>query len=168
MVDMTSWNSRPPNKDEGMIVTVVEEMASGSKHKTEPAPRFNMKEGSRRETILLVEDSPVMEEFYRRMLEGNSYSVLTTDEGKSAVDCAANNRVRLILIDDGGHVRNALRIAKQLRAEPRTSTIPVLMMLPIDTFRRLRSKIKPYVDMCIPKTFTSSILMPSLQSLLSS
>ncbi len=168
MVDMTGWNSLPPNKDDAMIVSIVEEMTSGKKHRTAPAPRFRIKECTRKETILLIEDSPVMKKFYRRMLERNSYSVLTADEEKSAVNFATKNRVRLILIDDAGHARKAMRIAKQLRKEPRISAIPVLMMLPIDTFKRLRTRIKPYVDMCIPKTFTSSILMPSLQSLLSS
>ena len=167
--DIETRNSFPPDKnDKALIVSMVEEITSGKKHKSAPAPRFQLKENVKREEILLLEDSPVMRNFYKRMLENNSFSVCTAGEEKSSVDLAGKNRPRLILIDDGGNARKALRVAKELHKDTRTTAIPVLMMLPIDTFRRLRRKITPYVDMCIPKTFTASVLMPSLQSLLSS
>ena len=168
-LDIETRDSFPPDKnDEALIVSVVEEITSGKKHKSAPVPRFQLKEDVKREEILLLEDSPVMRNFYKRMLENNCFSVYTADEEKSSVDFAGRNRPRLILIDDGGNTRKALKVAKELRRNTRTSAIPVLMMLPIDTFRRLRRKITPYVDMCIPKTFTASVLMPSLHSLLSS
>ena len=84
------------------------------------------------------------------------------------MDIAAGRNPRLILVDDEGCPRKALRLARQLKNNARTKVIPILMMLPIDTFKHARSKIRPYVEMCIPKTFTASVLVASLQSLLSS
>ena len=167
--DIEKMSSLPHDENnESMVVSVVDEIISGKKHETAPGPRFKLRERAKRETILLLDDSPIMKSFYKQMLEKNCFSVLTLGEEMSAVDFAAKNKPRLILVDDGGHSPKALRVAKQLCKDERTSSIPVLIMLPVDTFPTLRSKIKQYVDMCIPKTFTASILMPSLQSLLSS
>ena len=155
-------------KSEELIISVVEELASKKKHETSSSPRFNVKSTLRKSEILLVEDSPIMRNFYRKMLESNSFSVCVASEGDSAIDSAASNRPRLVLIDDAGLPREAEKMAKKFRNNQQTRGIPLLLMLPADVFRHQHRKVEPFVDMCIPKTFTSSILMPSLQSLMSS
>ena len=160
--------SEKEEKSRDLIVAVVEEHTSAKPHRPKPSPRFDLDKETAQMDILLVEDSPIMTRFYRRMLEKNYFCVTTAQEEKSAVDFAAKNRPKLILIDDAGRARKAVRIAKQFRDDSRTSSIPLLMMLPVDIFERVRRRIRGRVDMCIPKTFTASVLVPSMQSLLSS
>ena len=150
-----------------LVVSVVEQVTSGKKSVPETQPRLNLNPQQTRDEILLVEDSDIMKKFYERMLR-SYFKISSTDEEESALRAASDRTPRLILIDDGGHTRKSIRLAKKLRSDNRTKGIPVLMMLPIDVFRRARTRVAPYVDMCIPKTFTASVLMPSLQSLLSS
>ena len=159
-----SWN----NKSEGMVLTVVEEMTSCKKSDAETLPLLKPGHKEQINEILLVEDSPIMQDFYRRMLENFSFSVRTMYEDEPAVDFAADSRPRLVLIDDAGKPDEAIKIAKKFRHDSRTSSVPIVLMLPADLFKHFHKKAKYFVDICIPKTFTPAILMPSLQSLLSS
>jgi DNA-binding response OmpR family regulator len=151
-----------------MILTVVEEMISKTKNKAVPLSKKAVQKCNNKRDILLVEDSPILGDFFRNMLERNSYSVCTAVEENDAIDLASTAMPRLVLIDEAGCRQNALRISKRFKNSPGTKDIPLLLMLPADIYRHLRKQVKPYVDMCIPKTFTSTILLSSIQVLLSS
>jgi DNA-binding response OmpR family regulator len=154
------------SSSEAMVLTVVEQMTTAKKTRIKPTLQLKPDESIGNRDILLVEDSPTMKDFYRKMLEQNSYSVCTSTEDELAVDVAANNKPRLVLIDDAGTPHRIIRITRRLRQDARTGNIPILLMLPTDIYKKTHRRIKPFVDMCIPKTFTSAILLSGIQSLL--
>lgn len=78
--------------------------------------------------ILVAEDDPAVAKLYAAYAQSRGHAVLFAQDGAEALDAAAAEQPDLILLDvamprvDG---RDALR---RLKADPRTSAIPVLVI----------------------------------------
>lgn len=151
-----------------MIGIVIDEMTSQTKPNESTEIKSDSHEEMQKREILLVGDSPIMRNFYRKMLESNSFSVYSASDELSAKNYIKRKIPRLVLIDDAGRPNEAEKTVKMLRSGLGKKEIPLLLMLPADVFKNHNNTVKPFVDMCIPKTYTSAILLPSLHSLLSS
>lgn len=156
------------NSDESMVMTVVEEMISSKKPHTIEKTQYEYAHDNLENLILLIEDSPIMRDFYRRILESYSFNVQSINEDLDEINNVNLKNPLLILIDDAGKPDEAIKISEKIRNTGSLKSIPVLLMLPLDIFKHFRKEASKYVDICIPKTFTPAILLPSLQSLLSS
>lgn len=78
--------------------------------------------------VLVADDDEDVRALIEFTLEAAGYQVLTTGDGLSALSLAVQHRPQLILLDVVMPGMNGLDICYELRAKPRTTDIPVLML----------------------------------------
>jgi CheY-like chemotaxis protein len=79
-------------------------------------------------TILLVEDQMDFLAIQKLYLERNGYRVLATGDGAEAVECAREERPHVILMDFSLPRLDGLRATRQLKNDPVTRHIPVVLL----------------------------------------
>ena len=79
-------------------------------------------------TVLVVDDEEAVVEFVSSLLEDIGYRVLRAYDGREALDIARQEHPDLILTDIMMPILNGLELCRQLRANPETSTIPIVFM----------------------------------------
>jgi len=77
--------------------------------------------------ILVVEDDPGMLRLFSRYLDGHGYRVIGIADGRQAVQLAGENRVRLAVVDVVMREIDGWAVLQQLKADPATQHIPVLI-----------------------------------------
>jgi signal transduction histidine kinase len=89
---------------------------------------FPSRTGShRRARILLVDDNADMRDYIRRLLDGE-YEVHALANGREALDRALKNPPDMVLSDIMMPELDGFQLLQALRAEPRTKTLPVILL----------------------------------------
>jgi CheY-like chemotaxis protein len=78
--------------------------------------------------VLIVDDEPDILAMLRDVLEEAGFMVLTAPDGKAALALLAHTPVELVLTDLMMPQLTGLQLAQQLRSDPQTAAIPVLVM----------------------------------------
>lgn len=78
--------------------------------------------------VLIVDDEPIILDMIRAVLEEDGLAVLTARGGNSALEIAQQTLPSLILTDFMMPDMNGIDLARQLRADPRTAAIPLILM----------------------------------------
>ena len=78
------------------------------------------------ELILIVEDNPKNLKLVRDSLQVKGYQTIETETGEEGVRLAHERRPALILMDIQLPGINGVEALRQLRADPMTTTIPVI------------------------------------------
>lgn len=79
-------------------------------------------------TVLLVDDQLQLCGIYTDYLQRHGYRVLTAADGDAAVATAREQAPDVILLDFSMPSRDGLDVARELKSDPRTSDIPIVMM----------------------------------------
>jgi CheY-like chemotaxis protein len=85
-----------------------------------------LSEGTRRNTILIVDDDPDVRDLYQEFLEP-TFDVLTAEHGRDALEQLARTRVDLAIIDVQMPVMNGVELIRAMRADPRWEHLPVIV-----------------------------------------
>jgi CheY-like chemotaxis protein len=80
------------------------------------------------ERILLVEDNAMNLDMLKRRLERRGFEVLVAQDGAEGVRVAVESQPRLVLMDISLPVMDGWEATRQLKAHPRTSGIPILVL----------------------------------------
>ena len=80
-----------------------------------------------RNTILLVEDSKVVQQMYRNKLTFEQFNVLTADNGMEAVKVLSKETPDIILLDLMMPIMDGYKVLQVVKTDPRLSNIPVLV-----------------------------------------
>lgn len=80
-----------------------------------------------RNTILLVEDSKVVQQMYRNKLTFEQFNVLTADNGMEAIKILSKERPDIILLDLMMPVMDGYKVLQVIKTDPKLSAIPVLV-----------------------------------------
>jgi DNA-binding response OmpR family regulator len=80
------------------------------------------------EKILVIDDDKPFRKMVSTMLRRQGYEVLGADNGAEGVALALVQQPNLILCDVNMAGKNGFEVLKELRALPKTSTIPVIIM----------------------------------------
>jgi len=114
--------------------------------------------------ILVVEDSDVIREVMTLLLEGEGYSVISTDRGPDAVQLAQRELPDVVTLDlalAGSDGRDVLR---RLKSDPATARIPIVI---VSAFTEaLQAPDRWYADDVIPKPFEINDLLVRLERLI--
>ena len=81
---------------------------------------------SRKPKLLLVEDTPYLRYAFGRLLRFKGFEVVEAGDGQEALDSIESNMPELIVTDLMMPVMDGIELIRKLRADPRTSKIPVL------------------------------------------
>ncbi|MDP2671800.1 MAG: response regulator [bacterium] len=92
--------------------------------------------------ILFVEDDNIEREAYQHQLEKAGFAISVADTGPKAVDMLGKEEVDLVVLDimipgfDGFHV------LEKIKANPKTTETPVVVLTNLDDDKFLRRAIK--------------------------
>ena len=78
--------------------------------------------------ILVVEDEPSITEVLKYNLERQGYGVITAGDGQTALQRARNIIPELVILDLMIPVIGGLEVCRQLRSDPRTKDVRILML----------------------------------------
>lgn len=78
--------------------------------------------------ILIVDDSPTEIHVLSTILESNGYQVVTADSGESGVSVAKDELPDLVLMDVVMPGLNGFQATRQLKKDPATAHIPVVIV----------------------------------------
>ena len=85
-------------------------------------------------TVLLVDDDYDLLDINRMALEGAGFAVLTADNGEEGFTMATSNKVDVAVLDVMMDTpTEGFLLARQLRQDPRTKHIPLLMLTSVNT-----------------------------------
>jgi CheY-like chemotaxis protein len=79
-------------------------------------------------TILIVEDDELMARLYRKVFNFEGFNVEMAGDGQAGIDKAREAKPSLILLDVMMPRLNGLDALVQLKADPKTKDIPVIML----------------------------------------
>jgi CheY-like chemotaxis protein len=79
-------------------------------------------------SILVVEDNPANQTLIRAVLERDGYRVQIAGSAADAVDCLRESRPSLILMDVGLPDRDGLSLARQIKSENHTASVPIIAL----------------------------------------
>ena len=80
------------------------------------------------DTILVVEDSPVVQHLIRASLASLDLPVLTAADGGSGLELARRHLPSVVLLDIGLPVLDGWQVLAALRADPRTAHLRVVVV----------------------------------------
>ena len=94
------------------------------------------------ELILIVEDNPKNLKLVRDTLQVKGYQTIETETGEEGVRLARERRPALILMDIQLPGINGDEALRQLRADPMTSAVPVIVVTANDSLNNAIASIK--------------------------
>ncbi len=78
--------------------------------------------------ILIIDDSPTELHLFQGMLERGGYETIVADSGEEGIRAAQASRPDCILMDVVMPGMNGFQATRQLTRDPKTSSIPVIMI----------------------------------------
>ena len=115
--------------------------------------------------VLIIDDNQDVRDYVKSLLE-EEYSVIEAANGEEGLKIAIANVPDIIICDVMMPVMDGMECCSRLKAEPRTSHIPVMMLT---AYSMDEQKIKGYecgADSYISKPFSSELLMARLHNLI--
>ena len=85
------------------------------------------------QTILLVEDEPMIQELYKRVIEQAGFMVHTASDGQTGLNEALSKRPELILLDISLPQMNGLEVMKKIREDTWGASAKIIIMTNQDT-----------------------------------
>jgi twitching motility two-component system response regulator PilH len=80
------------------------------------------------DTILVVDDSPTETKLIVSALQSKGYRVITAVDGEDALEKAAKDQPRLMVLDVVMPKKNGYQVCRQIKSSPDTANIKVLML----------------------------------------
>lgn len=149
------------NLKEGAIVMAGQESLTVDNNTDEKSNH----EEKTKEVVLVIDDNQDVRDYVKTLLN-DKYSVIEAGNGSEGLKLAIANVPDIIICDVMMPVMDGMECCRRLKAEPRTSHIPVMMLT---AYSMDEQKIKGYecgADSYISKPFSSELLMARLNNLI--
>jgi two-component system chemotaxis response regulator CheY len=120
-------------------------------------------------SVLIVDDSPVMRKFIRRVAEVSGLDLQEVREasnGREALELLAQRAANLILTDINMPVMDGGALVRSLKADPELRRIPVIVVTTDATSHRMRELLEAGADGYVTKPFGPEQLEAALAGLL--
>ncbi len=125
-----------------------------------------MADADRVAKILVVDDNPDNVELARVVVEGAGYATATAADGIEALECVKASLPDLILLDLMMPRLDGLGVLRELRSNPATSQIPVIMLTAKAAVADRVEGLQRGADDYVPKPFAADELLARIQTLL--
>jgi two-component system phosphate regulon response regulator PhoB len=116
--------------------------------------------------ILILEHDPDLSVDLARSLRDGGYSVVVAADGGEGLRAALAEPPALILIDLLIPATNGLEVCRRLRDDPKTATVPVLLLASRANAEAKAAAQAAGADGCLGRSIVSSELLPRVQALL--
>jgi len=117
--------------------------------------------------ILVVEDEETLLELESILLTSKGYNVEVAMDGKSALELVANMKPDLVLLDIMIPEIDGFEVCRQIKANEATRHIPVVMLTAKKSRDDRVMSEQVGADLYITKPFKTSMVIESIQRLLS-
>jgi len=79
-------------------------------------------------SILLIEDDQFIKDLYETTLDKAGFKVRSAMDGKTGLEMALSGKPDVVLLDVMLPVMNGLEVLKNIRAEEKTETLPIILL----------------------------------------
>ena len=79
-------------------------------------------------TVLICDDSLVLRELVRAVLEPGEYEIVEAEDGHQSLELARSRRPDLVLLDVMMPGQSGLGVLRQIRSDPAIAHLPVVML----------------------------------------
>jgi two-component system cell cycle response regulator len=115
--------------------------------------------------VLIVDDVPANVRLLQAKLEADYYEVLSASDGHAALQVAADSQPDIILLDVMMPGIDGYEVCRQLKNNPDTSHIPIILITALDGREDRLSGLESGADDFLTKPFDDVILMARLRAL---
>lgn len=121
--------------------------------------------GITKSTILVVDDEPDIVELISYNLEQQGHCVISASNGADALELAKSRQPDLIVLDVMMPQITGIEVAKRLRSQTETSSVPIIMLTArseeVDELAGLRAGVDDYIT----KPFSMQVLIARINAL---
>jgi DNA-binding response OmpR family regulator len=82
----------------------------------------------RKTKVLIIEDEPALRDIYATKLDREGFEVIQAGDGIEGLDQAIQGSPHIILLDVVLPIKDGFDVLKDLKANPKTSDIPVVIL----------------------------------------
>jgi type IV pilus assembly protein PilB len=122
----TNDDGQPPRSDRSH--TVGDQPVAGSDDSTPAIVSDGEKSPTGKDVVLVVEDSRTIQSVVKYFLELEGFEVLLAKDGASGLELAKRKSPQVIVTDNNMPGMDGMTMVKQLRADPATREIAILML----------------------------------------
>lgn len=87
-----------------------------------------MNENAKGVRVLLIEDEPALRDIYATKLQMEGFEIYTAQDGVEGFDMAVQKQPHIVLLDLILPIKDGFDVLKDLKANPRTKDIPVIIL----------------------------------------
>ena len=114
--------------------------------------------------VLVIEDDPANRALLAALLERAGYRAVTANDGPSGLEAALETAPDVVLLDVGLPGMDGLEICRRLRADPRTVTMPVVLLTGRTSVDDVVAGLDAGADDFLAKPFHEAELLARLRS----
>jgi two-component system, chemotaxis family, chemotaxis protein CheY len=117
--------------------------------------------------ILVVDDSATMRRIIRNNLKALGYETVSEAEnGHAALAKIASDRIDFLIVDWAMPIMDGLELVRAIRANPKHSRLPVLMITAVDQEAEIVQAIQAKINGYIVKPFEPDTLRKKVEQIL--
>ena len=117
-------------------------------------------------TILLADDEENLRALVEMTLENPEIRILHAESGEAALTLARSEHPDLMLLDWRMPIKNGIDVARELRADPKTANIAIVMLTAMDSEEDRRQGLEAGVRAYLVKPFSPLVLLECVQEVL--
>jgi len=115
--------------------------------------------------VLVVDDEPDLVELIRYNLEQRGHSVVSAGDGRTALALAKSRQPDLVVLDVMMPELNGVEVAKRLRSQTETASIPIIMLTAKGEETHELEGLGAGADDYITKPFSMQVLLARIDAL---
>ena len=118
------------------------------------------------QTVLVVDDDPVIQRLLQVNFEMEDYLVITAGDGEEGLKRAREDKPDILLLDVMMPKMDGIAVAKALRADPETAALPIIMLTAKAQAADIHQGREVGVDVYVTKPFDPLELIETVRSLI--
>lgn len=115
--------------------------------------------------VLLAEDEPNIVESLTFLMERAGFDISAESDGRLALEMALSNTPDILILDVMLPELDGYEILRQLRADPRTEGLPILMLTAKGQREDRETALECGADLFITKPFSNSEIVAAVKQL---
>lgn len=118
-------------------------------------------------TIAIVDDNEAIRDSLQTLIEAtHEYRTMCAVNGAEGLSLITSSKPDLAILDINMPVMNGIELLEELKENPLTSDMPVIMLSANEEIKSVQAKIFKYADMYLSKPCTRTRLMSAIRACL--